>query len=67
MKRVLSIAGREADIVGINPSIPSGQVDTEAARSGAADAGAGRRIRAWGARSCARRAAAMRAAWRSWH
>jgi probable F420-dependent oxidoreductase len=37
MKRVLSIAGREADIVGINPSIPSGQVDTEAARSGAAD------------------------------
>jgi probable F420-dependent oxidoreductase len=37
MKRVLSIAGREADIVGINPSIPSGRVDTEAARSGAAD------------------------------
>jgi probable F420-dependent oxidoreductase len=37
MRRVLSIAGREADIVGINPSIPSGQVDTEAARSGAAD------------------------------
>jgi probable F420-dependent oxidoreductase len=37
MERVLSIAGREADIVGINPSIPSGQVDAEAARSGAAD------------------------------
>jgi probable F420-dependent oxidoreductase len=37
MQRVLSIAGREADIVGINPSIPSGQVDAEAARSGAAD------------------------------
>jgi probable F420-dependent oxidoreductase len=35
-KRVLSIAGREADIVGINPSIPSGQVDAEAARDGAA-------------------------------
>jgi probable F420-dependent oxidoreductase len=36
-KRVLSIAGREADIVGINPSIPSGRVDAEAARNGAAD------------------------------
>jgi probable F420-dependent oxidoreductase len=36
MKRVLSIAGREADIVGINPSIRSGQVDAEAARDGAA-------------------------------
>jgi hypothetical protein len=34
---VLSIAGREADIVGINPSIPSGHVDAEAARDGAAD------------------------------
>ena len=37
-KRVLTIAGREADIVGINPSIVSGQVDADAARSGAADA-----------------------------
>jgi len=36
-KRVLSIAGREADIVGINPSIVSGNVDAAAARSGAAD------------------------------
>ena len=35
-KRVLSIAGREADIVGINPSIVSGNVDADAARSGAA-------------------------------
>lgn len=38
MKRVLSIAGREADIVGINPSIPSGAVDGAAARSGMASA-----------------------------
>ncbi|HEX4905625.1 MAG TPA: TIGR03621 family F420-dependent LLM class oxidoreductase [Acidimicrobiales bacterium] len=36
-KRVLTIAGREADIVGINPSIVSGQVDADAARNGAAD------------------------------
>ena len=36
-KRVLTIAGREADIVGVNPSIVSGQVDADAARSGAAD------------------------------
>jgi probable F420-dependent oxidoreductase len=36
-KRVLSIAGREADIVGINPSIHSGQVDTAAAQNGAAE------------------------------
>ncbi len=35
-RRVLSIAGREADIVGINPSIHSGQVDAAAARNGAA-------------------------------
>ena len=35
-KRVLSIAGREADIVGINPAIRSGQVDADAARSGMA-------------------------------
>ena len=36
-KRVLSIAGREADIVGINPSIVSGNVDAAAAQSGAAE------------------------------
>jgi probable F420-dependent oxidoreductase len=36
-KRVLSIAGREADIVGINPSIHSGQVDAAAAQNGAAE------------------------------
>jgi probable F420-dependent oxidoreductase len=35
-KRVLSIAGREADIVGINPAIVSGNVDADAARNGAA-------------------------------
>lgn len=37
-RRVLSIAGREADIVGINPSIVSGTVDADAARSGTAEA-----------------------------
>ena len=36
-RRVLSIAAREADIVGINPSIRSGAVDADAARSGSAD------------------------------
>jgi probable F420-dependent oxidoreductase len=36
-KRVLSIAAREAQIVGINPSIHSGHVDAAAARNGAAD------------------------------
>jgi len=36
-KRVLSIAAREAQIVGINPSIHSGQVDAAAAQNGAAD------------------------------
>jgi probable F420-dependent oxidoreductase len=35
-RRVLSIAGREAQIVGINPSIHSGQVDQAAAQNGAA-------------------------------
>lgn len=34
-KRVLSIAAREADIVGINPSIHSGHVDAAAAQDGA--------------------------------
>ncbi len=36
-KRVLSIAGREADIVGINPSIPNGAVDSDAAKTGLAE------------------------------
>jgi probable F420-dependent oxidoreductase len=36
-KRVLSIAGREADIVGINPSIHSGAVDAAAAQDGQAE------------------------------
>jgi probable F420-dependent oxidoreductase len=35
-QRVLTIAGREADIVGINPAIVSGAVDADAARNGAA-------------------------------
>lgn len=36
-KRVLSIAGREADIVGINPSIPNGAIDADAAKTGLAE------------------------------
>ena len=36
-KRVLTIAGREAQIVGINPAIASGAADADAARNGAAD------------------------------
>lgn len=36
-RRVLSIAAREADIVGINPSIPNGAVDADAARTGLAE------------------------------
>lgn len=35
--RVLALAGREADIVGINPAIRSGRVDGAAARDGAAE------------------------------
>ena len=35
--RVLALAGREADIVGINPAIRSGRIDGAAARDGAAD------------------------------
>ena len=35
-KRVLSLAAREAQIVGINPSIHSGRVDAAAAQNGAA-------------------------------
>lgn len=34
--RVLSIAAREADIVGINPAVRSGNVDSDAARDGSA-------------------------------
>ncbi|MEO6988255.1 MAG: TIGR03621 family F420-dependent LLM class oxidoreductase [Aquihabitans sp.] len=37
MKRMLSIAGREADIVGVNPTIPNGAIDADAARSGTAE------------------------------
>lgn len=36
MRRVLSIAAREAQIVGINPSIPNGAIDADAARTGTA-------------------------------
>lgn len=36
-RRVLSIAAREADIVGINPAIVTGAIGAEAARNGAAD------------------------------
>ncbi len=35
--RVLRLAGREADIVGINPAIRSGRVDASAARDGSAE------------------------------
>src|SRR5262245_61661583 len=35
--RVLALAGREADIVGINPAIRSGRVDADASRDGMAD------------------------------
>ncbi len=34
-RRVLSLAAREADIVGINPKLTSGRVDSSAARNGA--------------------------------
>lgn len=37
LRRMLTIAGREADIVGINPTIPNGEVDADAARSGTAE------------------------------
>jgi probable F420-dependent oxidoreductase len=36
-KRTLSIAAREGDIIGINPSVDSGEVDADAARSGSAE------------------------------
>lgn len=35
--KVLGIAGRHADIIGVNPSIPGGRIDLEAARDGFAD------------------------------
>ena len=35
--RVLAVAGREADIVGVNPAIRSGRVDAAAAKDGAAE------------------------------
>ncbi len=37
LKRMLTIAGRHADIIGINPTIPNGAVDADAARTGLAD------------------------------
>lgn len=37
LKRMLTIAGKHADIIGINPTIPNGAVDADAARSGLAD------------------------------
>ncbi|NLV56359.1 MAG: TIGR03621 family F420-dependent LLM class oxidoreductase [Acidimicrobiales bacterium] len=36
MKRVLSFAAQEAQIVGVNPTIPNGAVDADAARTGTA-------------------------------
>lgn len=36
-KRILTLAAQRADIVGINPKIASGQVDTPTAQNGAAD------------------------------
>jgi len=36
MKRVLSFASQEAQIVGVNPTIPNGAVDADAARTGTA-------------------------------
>ncbi|MCU1353317.1 MAG: putative oxidoreductase [Acidimicrobiales bacterium] len=36
-RRVLSFAGREADIVGINPTMPNGAADADAALTGTAD------------------------------
>lgn len=37
MERMLTIAGREADIVGINPTMPNGAADADAARTGTAE------------------------------
>ncbi len=38
LERMLSLAGRHADIVGINPTMPNGEADAAAAQSGTADA-----------------------------
>jgi probable F420-dependent oxidoreductase len=35
--RVLALAGREADIIGVNPAIRSGRIDAAAAQDGVAD------------------------------
>lgn len=37
MKRMLTLAAREADIVGINPTMPNGAADADAARTGTAE------------------------------
>lgn len=36
-RRMLTLAGRHADIIGINPTIPNGVADADAARNGTAD------------------------------
>lgn len=37
LPRMLRLAGRHADIIGINPTIPNGAIDADAVRSGLAD------------------------------
>ena len=37
LKRMLTIAAREADIIGINPTMPNGAADADAARTGTAE------------------------------
>ncbi|CAN5852235.1 LLM class F420-dependent oxidoreductase [soil metagenome] len=37
LKRMLTLAGRHADIVGINPTMPNGAADADAARTGTAE------------------------------
>jgi probable F420-dependent oxidoreductase len=37
LKRMLTIAARQADIVGINPTMPNGAADADAARTGTAE------------------------------
>jgi probable F420-dependent oxidoreductase len=37
LKRMLTLAGHHADIVGINPTMPNGTADADAARSGTAE------------------------------
>ena len=58
-KRVLAIAGREADIVGINPDHPNGDVDAEAGRRLAPSSP----IRSWS--GCGTRPATGSTTWRS--